>query len=351
VVPLGLTRYLGVPIYSSEGAAIGTLCFLDGHSDEPLGEVDVQFMQLLAMRVSAEFERERAIRERIAEQRAMVEQLSAANQRLQTAAEEKRRFVAGVIHDLRQPLAAMRMELHLLRTITDAGERAESLATLEERVSALTTMVEELMSYAEIESGRISWRIERIDLPPFLHRLLDGFETAARARGLTLRREIARDLGEAVTDPSKLTHILGNLLSNALKFTAQGGVTVRARRRERAWEIEVADSGSGIAAEALPHIFEEFYQAPRSDSRQPEAGDGEAPPVAGKRVAAIAARTLPQMPPGRGLGLAVVRSVSAAMGASIDVASEPGRGTCFRLRFPDPCIPAGEPAPGCEAGR
>ncbi|MBI3721794.1 MAG: GAF domain-containing protein, partial [Fimbriimonas ginsengisoli] len=99
-VQAGFTRYLGVPIFTPAGEVLGTLCFLDTYSEQLLKEADVQFIALLAMRVSAELERERAIEERLAEQRALVAQLATANEKLRAAADEKRRFMATVIHDL-----------------------------------------------------------------------------------------------------------------------------------------------------------------------------------------------------------------------------------------------------------
>jgi signal transduction histidine kinase len=308
---LGLTRYLGVPIYNPAGDVIGTLCFLDGKSEKLLGEADLQFAALLAMRVGAELERERAVQERLAVERAMVEELAAANERLRIAAEEKRHMMAAVVHDLRQPLTTMRTVLYLLRDEADPRERDECVTLLEGRVAILAAMIEDLLQYAEIESGRTPWRIERLDLGEMLHACLDAFLPALAEKQLTLRREIAPDLGEIETDRTKLAHVVNNLLANAAKFTHAGSVTVRARALGERWQLEVADTGVGIPAEELSRIFDEFYQAGGQDPTGSAA-----------------------LPSGRGLGLAIVRHLCGAFSAEIAVESEPGTGTCFRLLFP-----------------
>jgi signal transduction histidine kinase len=328
-VSLGLTRYLAVPIRDPSGAAIGTLCFLDGYTDQILGDQDVQFMSLLAMRVSAEVERERAIERRVAEHAALSERLAAANARLEASAEEKRRFVATIIHDLRQPLAAARTAAYLLRGETDPLERETCLDLLDDRFAALSGLVEELARYSELEAGRLPWRPQRVELRPLLEECLaragpasrvgsprrsrccseEGVPPVGESRGtLRLVAEFHPDLGEAEVDPSQLCHIVNNLLSNAVKFTPAGAVKLRGcPEGEEHWRLEVVDTGVGIAPEHLERIFDDFYQAP--DSR-----------IRGDR--------------GLGLGLAIVRHLCATAGAVISVTSEPGCGTKFSLLFP-----------------
>jgi len=310
----------------------------------------VQFFSLLAMRVSAELERERVVHERVAGHRRMAERLAAANDGLRTAAEEKRRFMAAVIHDLRQPLATMRTTLYLLRDAEDPMERDEGMDVLEGRVVALNGMIDELLQYAEIESGRMAWRIERVDLGRLLHHCLDGFGPVLTEKNLQLQREIAPDLGEAQLDPTKLTHVVGNLVANAIRFTPAGRVTVRARSsppsRGNRWRLEVEDTGIGIAREELSRIFHEFYQVPIPDGATGGRGDGAkqqdllsrtpCSPSASLRgvTTPSPARPVTSIPAGHGLGLAIVRHLCSAMGARVTVASEPGRGTRFALQLP-----------------
>jgi signal transduction histidine kinase len=240
-------------------------------------------------------------------------------------------------------------------------ERDEGMDVLEGRVIALNGMIDELLQYAEIESGRMAWRIERVDLGRLLHHCLDGFAPVLTEKNLQLQREIAPDLGEAQLDPTKLTHVVGNLVANAIRFTPAGSVTVRARpappSRGNRWRLEVEDTGIGIAREELSRIFHEFYQVPIPDGAtggrgRSSASEGAAEQGAAKQQDLLSrtpctpsaslrgvttpspARPVTSIPAGHGLGLAIVRHLCGAMGARVTVASEPGRGTRFALQLP-----------------
>jgi signal transduction histidine kinase len=319
-VAAGLTRYLGVPIFSPAGDVIGTLCFLDGRSGERLGPADIEFLSLLAMRVSAELERERVIEGRVAEEHALVVRLERANAQLRRADEEKRRFIAAVIHDLRQPLTAMRTMVHLLRSEQPEAERSECLDFLNERLIGMGEMLNELLEYARIQAGQVPWRLEATNLRLLLNQCLDGFASEAAGQGVALCRELDPDLGESRTDRTRLCHIVGNLVANAIKFSARaeerdgpGRVIVRACSEGPAsWRLEVEDNGIGMVPAEVERIFDEFYQG--SQARASEARAGYAK--------------------GLGLGLSIVRHLGEAMGGCITVRSAPGAGTCFALTFP-----------------
>lgn len=327
-VRFGLTRYLGVPIFDPSGAATGTLCFLDGRSEAPLGQADVEFMTLLAMRVSAELERERAIERRVAEERAARERLARLNERLRQGEEERRRFVTTLLHDLRQPLAAMQTLLYLARREEDAAERAETLAALDHRLAAVCALVQELGEYARMESGELPWNVEATDLSQLLEDCLSGLAAEAAARRVQLRFELDEGLGITFTDASKLRRIVSNLVGNAIKFSARsdeeperaggaaGRVTVRACADSRAsWLLEVEDNGIGIDEAEVERIFDCFYQ-------------GSAARMSEERANA---------PRGLGLGLAIVRQFCDALGAAVEVRGRPGVGASFRVRFPRDC--------------
>jgi two-component system, OmpR family, sensor kinase len=330
-VAAGFTRYLGVPVFNPAGEPVGTLCFLDGRSDVPLGREDVEFLSLLAMRVSAELERERAIEGRLAEERSLVARLEAMNAQLRRADEEKRRFIATVIHDLRQPLTAMRTMVHVLRSDLPIEERDEALDLLDNRLVAMSGMLNELLEYARIQAGQVPWHLEAADLGALLNDCLDGFASEAADRSVRLERDLDPALGGARTDRARLCHVIGNLVSNALKFTARAGrpegegrVVVRARSAgEERWILEVEDNGTGMEAEELDRIFEEFYQG--KTAREGGSRDG------GR---------------GLGLGLAIVQHLASAMGAEVSVESRPGEGSRFRLTFPRACPPPDPGVPG-----
>jgi signal transduction histidine kinase len=321
-VRLGFTRYLGVPVRDSSGEVLGTLCFMDGRSEETLGRDDVELLSLLAMRASAELERERMLQERVAAERETAERLREVNDRLRAAAELKRRFIMTVVHDLRQPLASMRTLVHLLDVEAEATDRAETLSLLDQGTRSMSSMVDELLTYVRIESGHIPWRVDRIDVTAFLGELVASFAPLAEGRGVLLCLEVGPDLPPVCLDRTYLTHLATNLVSNALKFTAgkpevqaRGGgrVTVRARTvSPERWLLEVEDNGVGMSPAVRERIFEEFYQSPESRACEQRA----------------------DLPPGRGLGMTIVRHLAARMGAPIAVRTHPGEGTCFGLTLP-----------------
>lgn len=300
-----IRRYLGVPIRNPQGKAIGTLCFLDDKVEQPLGEEDIQFLTLLTMRVNAEVERERMVQERIEEHRKAAERLAELNARLEAAAEGKRQFVAMVVHDLRHPLTALKTLLYLLESETDPAERAATLSAMQGRLQALTTLLNGLLQVNEVESGRVPPRLERVHLPTLLSECVASFAPAFVSESVRLECQISPKLAEAQTDADKIVHILLNLLSNALKFTAEGTVWVRALPHGSAhWRLEVEDTGIGIHPDVKERIFEEFYRA--GAARQGSVG----------------------------LGLAIVHQLCQALQAEVSVESVPGTGTCFRLTFP-----------------
>ncbi len=303
-----LTRYLGVPVISSQGVALGTLCFLDGRSDDLLSDPDVQFMSLLAMRVSAEVERERTALARLEEHRVAAEHTSSLVAQLQASAEEKRRFVSMVIHDLRHPLATMQTVLYLLRAEDNLQERDLYLDTMENRTRALAGLLDGLTQYHQIEAGRIPLQLRPLDLSPHLRECVTNFTPDLTECAVQCVCEIDPDLGTVLIDGDKLTHIMLNLLSNALKFTPEGQIRVRAYSTPSCtWTLEVEDTGIGIRPGDQEKIFEEFYRAPSADH---------------------------SIRAGSGLGLAIVKRLCDVLQGRVEVKSTYGQGTLFRITFP-----------------
>jgi signal transduction histidine kinase len=307
-VRAGLTRYLGIPIRTPEGEPIGTLCILDGHSDEILGEEDSRFLSLLAMRVSAEVERERLTQARIAEHRATAEHLADLNRRLESTAEEKRKFVAMIIHDLRQPLTALNTILYLLESERDPQERAACLEALQNRVGALAGLLDALCEVNQIEAGQVRLHLEQVDLAQVIRECIENVTPAFVSGPVRVLCDLDDSLGLCRVDKSKLTHILLNLLSNALKFTSRGYVrVVAATEGAERWFFEIEDTGIGMSLEEQQRVFEEFYRTPSASA------SGQY---------------------GSGLGLAIVRQLCQTMQAEITLRSAPGQGSCFRVTFP-----------------
>jgi signal transduction histidine kinase len=236
--------------------------------------------------------------------------------RLEGMFSAQRRFVADVSHELRTPLAAMQGNLEVLDrgAAHDPELLAESLADMRREVVRLIRMANDLLLLAQSESG-LELRHEPVELDTLLlevHR-----ELRPLASGLQLR------LGEedqivVCGDRDRIKQALLNLGVNAIQHTPAGGsVTLGLARQEGYAALSVVDTGAGIAAEDLPHIFDRFYRADRSRSR----GRG-----------------------GAGLGLAIVKWIAEAHGGRIEVASTPGVGSRFALLLPlDQAPEAAEP--------
>jgi PAS domain S-box-containing protein len=217
----------------------------------------------------------------------------------------KSRFLAAASHDLRQPLTT----LNLLNRVAyrHAGENATLRATLDRQQLALDSMSDLLASVLDIsklDSGAVSANPLVCGLSDLFDRLRSDFEPQAADKGLSLIVE--RTTEAAVTDPELLRRLLGNLLSNAIRYTQTGRVSLACTRAGAELAIEVGDTGIGIPRDELEKIFDEFYQVDR-DTQRPE---------------------------GLGLGLSIVRRIAALLRSNVTVRSTPGEGTVFRVTVP-----------------
>ncbi len=298
VVRLKLRRYLGVPVWNSAGEPIGTLCFLDDRVDDLLGDDDIRFISLLAMRVSAELERERTIQARIDEEARYTRQL-------EKTAEEKRNFVSMVIHDLRHPLTSMRTELYLLRNEPDPGRRANQIDALDNRTQLLSTMLDELVLYDQVEAGKSRISLETIAVSEFLQQCIQHGAVSSVPNEVPVSYDIDAELPPVTTDAAKLRHVILNLVANALKYTQQGVVTVSATRvDENKWALTVSDTGTGIGLEELSRVFEPYYCGSGNSGR------------------------------GAGLGLAIAHRLSTVLQGEMTFHSVSGEGAWFRVEMP-----------------
>jgi signal transduction histidine kinase len=186
-------------------------------------------------------------------------------------------------------------------------------------------MIRRMLEVSRFEAGGGRLELAEIDLPAFLAHLEESFAVLAIQNHLDFRLELGERLpSRLVTDTDRLNEVIGNLLSNAFKFTPdEGSIRLAVRTVDGAGEprvaIEVTDSGPGIPAEALPRVFDKFYQV-----------EGQPSP----------------RQPGSGLGLAIARKIVEAHGGTIEVESEVGRGTTFRV-----LLPLGPPAANGGRGR
>ena len=260
-------------------------------------------------RVTAELARERQL---------ALEQAGRAE--AEAASEAKDQFLANVSHELRTPLSAILLWAKQLRTATASDQqRAEGLDAIARSAEAQRELIEDLLDTGRIVSGKLRLVVRPFDLASLVREAVDGVRPAAEARRVALQVNLAPNLDHVSADPDRLRQVLWNLLSNAVKFTpADGRVDVDAQRLGDDVELTVSDTGRGIAAPALPHVFERFWQAES------------------------AARTNK----GLGLGLPIAKQLVELHGGTIDAASGgPGKGTTFRVRLPLPAMdPAARPA-------
>jgi signal transduction histidine kinase len=213
-------------------------------------------------------------------------------------------------HELRTPLNAIAgyvdlIEMGLRGPVSDDQRVDLSRIKLNQRI--LLRLIDDVLDFAKLESGRVTYRIADVRLDEVLLNLEGSIAPTFRGRGLTYRFEPCSGDAVARADPYKVEQIMLNLLSNAAKFTEKGRVDVRCLVGDDALEIEVTDTGRGIAPEMLETVFEPFVQ---------EYSD------------------LTRTVQGTGLGLAICRQLARGMGGDVTVRSVLGKGSTFTLRLP-----------------
>ena len=228
------------------------------------------------------------------------------------AAEERARrgLIASVSHDLRTPLTLLRLLVDAIDddVITDPAMRREYLERVSTNLHALSALIEDLFELSRLEAGDIRWSMERVLLDELVQETIDAMRPQAEAEAVAMRVELAPRLAAAQANPEQIQRVLFNLIQNAIRHTPpDGSVVVRAAPASAgAIEIEVADSGPGIARDERDRVFEPFFQGGDRAARS----DG-----------------------GAGLGLAISRAIVEAHGGRIWLA-DAERGTCVRFRLP-----------------
>jgi len=233
----------------------------------------------------------------------------AERERAREEAEQTRReLVAAVSHDLRTPIASLRLLVEAVEDdIVDEQTRRRYLATMQTHIGSLSTMIDDLFELSRIEAGDIDWSMRQVELALLVDETVVAMRPEARARRVEIRSQIGEGSLSTLADAERIQRVLFNLIRNAIHHTpADGSVTVRAAEERDRIEVEVADTGEGIPVEERGLVFEPFHRGGGSGHRDSD---------------------------GAGLGLAISRAIVETHGGSIWIAPVEA-GTSIRFTLP-----------------
>ncbi len=240
----------------------------------------------------------------------MAGQLEAADKKQRELERMRADLITWVGHDLQTPLASIRAILEALqdKVVDDPETITRYLNTAQRDVRSLSVLIDDLFQMAQLDTGGIPLDRAPSSLADLISDTLESFSELASRQQVKLEGSVEPGIDPVNMDTQRIGRVLNNLVGNALRHTpAEGEVKVYARRTGIGVEVTVSDSGEGIRAEDLPHVFESFYRGEKSRSRSTG---------------------------GAGLGLAISRGIVQAHGGDIHVQSEPGRGSQFTFTLP-----------------
>ena len=278
--------YAGIPLFL-DGEPLGSFCVID---EEPRDWSDAEVNVLRELASSAMSE--------IA--------LRVATEAASQAVRDRDDVLAVVSHDLRNPAGVVvaMSKMLLERELSDERRRA-LLQSIHRSGLAMQRLIDDLLDLSRMEAGHLALDLRDVDAAALVREIAESHAPRADEAGVELRVEAPDATLALRADPDRLQQAIGNLLGNALKFTPRGGsVTLDARRDGDDVVIAIADTGPGIEAEHVPHLFDRFYQVRKADRG------------------------------GAGLGLAITRAIAQAHGGDIHVTSRVGHGSRFELRIP-----------------
>ena len=239
---------------------------------------------------------------------AMIADLSAQATAREQSEAARRQLVVAVSHDLRTPITSLRLLAEAVGDeIVDGDTRRAYLGRMRVHIDALAALIDDLFELSRLQAGDISWSLAHVPLGELVDETVEAMRLEAEAKGVAVTASVPATLAPARANPEKLQRVLFNLIQNAIRHTpADGSVVVRAQDAADVIEVEVRDTGDGIALEERERVFDAFY---RGGDRAARSGEGA------------------------GLGLAVARAIVEAHGGRIWLADGTG-GTTVRFTLP-----------------
>jgi len=296
---MGVGATMGAPMMW-EGQGIGSVV-VARENPGPFSDKELSLLKTFADQAAIAIQNARLFRE-----------IQQKSRELEVASQHKSEFLANMSHELRTPLNAIIgfSEVLLERMFGELNEKQDDyLKDIHSSGRHLLSLINDILDLSKVEAGRMELEPARFDAPTAIGNAMTLVRERAQRHGIALGIEVAPDVGEIVADERKFKQILLNLLTNAVKFTPDGGrVDVLARRTPGVLEVSVRDTGIGIAREDQEAVFEEFRQVGRHYTNKQE---------------------------GTGLGLALTKRFVELHGGTLRLESEPGRGSTFTFTIPN----------------
>lgn len=240
----------------------------------------------------------------VTERKKLEQEITAARQVAERANKANSAFLAAASHDLRQPVQAMSLLNGALRRTVKDARALEMIANQEHSITAMTNLLNSLLDISRLDAGAITPEFEEFPMQRMIDRLSPEFSRQAKHSGLEFKSGSCTAIVRS--DPNLLSEIIQNLVSNAIRYTDKGSVTLSCANRNGRCTVEVEDTGIGIEADQLEAIFNEFHQVKASGKKKE----------------------------GFGLGLAIVRRMASLLEHDIEVRSVPGKGSWFSVSLP-----------------
>jgi PAS domain S-box-containing protein len=290
--------WMGVPL-KADKEIIGVMALQDYHDENKFSEDDVNVLEFIANQIAIAIQR-----------RIMIDNVIQASRKAEEAAQSKQQFMSTMSHEIRTPLNEVIGITNLLLQGNPREDQMDFIKTLRFSGNHLLTLVNDVLDYNKMESGKIEFEQARFNLNDFLKEIQRTYSFRSKSKSLEFDVVKENELpDEVIGDSIRLNQILSNLLSNALKFTQKGSIHVKLKELEKdnkntRIEFIVRDTGIGIPKDKHEVIFESFTQASPDTTRHYG---------------------------GTGLGLAICKKLVELQGGHIDVESEPGIGSAFRF--------------------